>query len=76
MEKRLYELTNGEITIAVSNCGAELHSVQKDGAEYLWQAGVPGRDEISKKSVRFCDIFQFLQNYKKAVAKPPLRCCI
>ena len=41
-----------------------------------WQAGVPGRDEISKKSVRFCDIFQFLQNYKKAVAKPPLRCCI
>ena len=42
MEKRLYELTNGEITIAVSNCGAELHSVQKDGAEYLWQAGVPG----------------------------------
>ena len=32
MEKRLYELTNGEITIAVSNCGAELHSVQKDGA--------------------------------------------
>ena len=40
MEKRLYELTNGEITIAVSNCGAELHSVQKDGAEYLWQAGV------------------------------------
>ena len=42
MEKRLYELTNGEITIAVSNCGAELHSVQKDGAEYLWQAGVLG----------------------------------
>ena len=36
----------------------------------------PGRDEISEKSVRFCDIFQFLQNYKKAVAKPPLRCCI
>ena len=41
-----------------------------------WQAGVPGRDEISKKSVLFCDIFQFLQNYKNAVAKLPQRCCI
>ena len=42
MEDRLYELSNEEIAIAVSNHGAELHSVQKDGKEYLWQAGVPG----------------------------------
>lgn len=41
MEDRLYELSNEEIAISVSNHGAELHSVQKDGKEYLWQAGVP-----------------------------------
>lgn len=42
MEDRMYELSNEQITIRVSNHGAELHSIEKDGKEYLWQAGQEG----------------------------------
>lgn len=41
MEDRVYEISNDQIAIRVSNHGAELRSVTKDGREYLWQAGVP-----------------------------------
>ena len=33
----LYTLHNGTLTVTLDACGAVLHSIVKDGAEYLWQ---------------------------------------
>ena len=33
----LYTLHNDTLTVALDACGAVLHSIVKDGAEYLWQ---------------------------------------
>ena len=33
----LYTLHNDTLTVALDACGAVLHSIIKDGAEYLWQ---------------------------------------
>ena len=33
----LYTLHNGTLTVTLDSCGAVLHSIVKDGAEYLWQ---------------------------------------
>lgn len=35
----LYEISNGKMKIGADTFGAELHSVQLDGREYLWQCG-------------------------------------
>ncbi len=35
----LHELTNGSLTIKADTFGAELHSIQLNGLEYLWQCG-------------------------------------
>ena len=33
----LYTLHNDTLTVTLDACGAVLHSIVKDGAEYLWQ---------------------------------------
>lgn len=35
----LYEITNGSLTVTADTFGAELHSIQLNGLEYLWQCG-------------------------------------
>lgn len=35
----LYELTKGNLKISADSFGAELHSIQLNGLEYLWQCG-------------------------------------
>ncbi len=35
----LYEIKNGNLSFAVDTFGAELHSLKRNGLEYLWQCG-------------------------------------
>ena len=37
----LYTLKNPDMTITIDTHGAELHSINRGGLEYLWQAGEP-----------------------------------
>lgn len=34
---KLFTIQNGTLTVVLDGCGAVLHSIRKDGAEYLWQ---------------------------------------